>query len=120
MSEEKHEILEKLSETIYGFKAYPDMEHFENVAAALIKKHPCLTQPGSSKGWNGWYDSLRWKMGNYCSKLQTAGCMYIFINAGKEGDNSLRETSKNQKGMKSIFYLISRMMKKSSVFLLTY
>ncbi len=38
----KHEILEKLSETMYSFKAYPDKEHFEEVAAALIKKQPCL------------------------------------------------------------------------------
>lgn len=41
-AELKHEILEKLSETMYSFKAYPDKEHFEEVAAALIKKHPLL------------------------------------------------------------------------------
>ncbi|XP_048022912.1 uncharacterized protein LOC125253148 isoform X2 [Megalobrama amblycephala] len=79
----KHEILEKLSETIYSYKAYPNKEDFEAVAAALIKKHPCLTQPGSSKGWNGWYDSLRWKMGNYHSKLRRAGCLEVSINGGK-------------------------------------
>jgi len=49
----KHEILEKLSETIYSYKAYPDKEDFEAVATALIQKHPCFTQPSSSKGWNG-------------------------------------------------------------------
>lgn len=79
----KHEILQKLSETIYSYKAYPNKEDFEAVAAALIKKHPCLTQPGSSKGWNGWYDSLRWKMGNYRSKLRRAGCLEVSINGGK-------------------------------------
>ncbi|XDV22688.1 hypothetical protein PO909_027534 [Leuciscus waleckii] len=79
----KHEILEKLSETIYSYKAYPDKEDFEAVATALIQKHPCLTQPGSSKGWNGWYDSLRWKMGNYRSKLRRAGCLEVSINGGK-------------------------------------
>lgn len=41
-AELKHEILEKLSETMYSFKAYPDKGHFEEVAAALIKKHPLL------------------------------------------------------------------------------
>ncbi|XP_016348820.1 uncharacterized protein LOC107693812 [Sinocyclocheilus anshuiensis] len=79
----KHEILEKLSETIYSYKAYPDKENSEAVAAALIIKHPCLTQPGSSNGWNGWYDSLRWKMGNYSSKLRRAGCLEVSINGGK-------------------------------------
>jgi hypothetical protein len=79
----KHEILEKLSETIYSYKAYPDKDDFEAVATALIQKHPCLTQPGSSKGWNGWYDSLRWKMGNYRSKLRRAGCLEVSINGGK-------------------------------------
>lgn len=82
-AELKHEILEKLSETMYSFRAYPDKENFEEVAAALIKKHPCLTQPGSSKGWNGWYNSLRWKMGNYRSKLRRAGCLEVSINGGK-------------------------------------
>uniref|UniRef100_A0A8C2CVT6 Uncharacterized protein n=1 Tax=Cyprinus carpio TaxID=7962 RepID=A0A8C2CVT6_CYPCA len=82
-TELKHEILEKLSETMYSFRAYPDKENFEEVAAALIKKHPCLTQPGSSKGWNGWYNSLRWKMGNYRSKLRRAGCLEVSINGGK-------------------------------------
>ncbi|XP_016096511.1 uncharacterized protein, partial [Sinocyclocheilus grahami] len=79
----KHEILEKLSETIYSYKAYPDKENSEAVAAALIIKHPCLTQPGSSNGWNGWYDSLRWKMGNYRSKLRQTGCLEVSINGGK-------------------------------------
>ncbi len=82
-AELKHDILEKLSETMYSFKAYPDKENFEEVAAALIKKHPCLTQPGSFKGWNGWYNSLRWKMGNYRSKLRRAGCLEVSINGGK-------------------------------------
>ncbi|XP_056606334.1 uncharacterized protein LOC130424571 [Triplophysa dalaica] len=93
----KHEILEKLSETIYIFKAYPDKENFEDVAAALIKKHPCLTLPGSCKGWNGWYDSLRWKMGNYRSKLRRAGCLDVSINAGKRRGQQPQKSIKKSK-----------------------
>ncbi|CAM4528940.1 unnamed protein product [Leuciscus chuanchicus] len=41
----KHDILEKLAETMYSFKAYPEDDDFSSVAKALISKHPCLTEP---------------------------------------------------------------------------
>ncbi|XP_068566737.1 sterile alpha motif domain-containing protein 3-like [Cebidichthys violaceus] len=79
----KHEILEKLAETIYSFKAYPRDEEFNDVATALIQKHPCLTEPGSSNGCNGWKNSLKFKMGNYRTKLRRAGCTDVAVNGGK-------------------------------------
>lgn len=36
----KHEVLERLAESMYGFTAYPNNAQFESVAAALIGKHP--------------------------------------------------------------------------------
>uniref|UniRef100_A0A1A8LSW4 PB1 domain-containing protein n=1 Tax=Nothobranchius pienaari TaxID=704102 RepID=A0A1A8LSW4_9TELE len=51
----KSDILNKVSEEIFKYKAYPCDEHFVAVAEALIKKHPCLKEPGSS---NGWVDGL--------------------------------------------------------------
>jgi len=50
----KHEILEKLAETNHSFKAYPRDEDFNDGATAPIQKHPCLTEPGSANGCNGW------------------------------------------------------------------
>ncbi len=70
----KSEILLKLAETIYSFMTYPTLEHFECVAKALVEKHPCLTEPGSTSGWYGWKHSIKFKMGNYRQKLKGVGC----------------------------------------------
>ncbi|KAK0143414.1 hypothetical protein N1851_018451 [Merluccius polli] len=40
--DQKHDILEKLASTIYGFKAYPSDKEIAVVAEALVAKHPCL------------------------------------------------------------------------------
>ncbi|XP_010772848.1 sterile alpha motif domain-containing protein 3 [Notothenia coriiceps] len=79
----KHEILEKLAESIYSFKAYPCDEEYLDIATALIQKHPCLAEPGSSNGCNGWKNSVKFKMGNYRTKLRRAGCNDVAINEGK-------------------------------------
>lgn len=47
-SKAKSDILEKLAEEIFKFKAYPRDVDFSDVAEALIKKHPCLSEPGST------------------------------------------------------------------------
>ncbi|KAF7647225.1 hypothetical protein LDENG_00175800, partial [Lucifuga dentata] len=46
----KHDILEKLAETMYSFKAYPEDDDFSSVAETLISKHPGLTEPGPQPG----------------------------------------------------------------------
>lgn len=64
----KHDILEGLAGTMYTYKEYPSEDNFNQVAEALIKTHPCLTEPGSSTGWIGWKNSLKFKMANYRTK----------------------------------------------------
>lgn len=81
----KIEILEKLAETIYSYKAYPGNEEIDSVAAALIAKHPCLKEPSSTSGWYGWKISLKFKMGNYRQKLRDAGCQELKVNSEKRG-----------------------------------
>jgi len=81
----KTEILEKLAENIYSYKAYPGNEEIESVAAALIEKHPCLKEPSSTSGWYGWKISLKFKMGNYRQKLRDAGCQELKLNSEKRG-----------------------------------
>ena len=93
----KHEILEKLAETIYSFKAYPCDEEFNDVATALIQRHPCLTEPGSSNGCTGWKNSLKFKMGNYRTKLRRAGCTDVAVNDGKRKDQTPQRSVKRPK-----------------------
>lgn len=79
----KSEILLKLAETMYSFMTYPTLEHFGCVAKALVEKHPCLTEPGSTSGWYGWKHSLKFTMGNYRQKLKGVGCRELEVNSEK-------------------------------------
>ena len=79
----KSDILAKCAEAIFKHKAYPTEDKIESVAAALVKKHPCLKEPGSSVGYYGWNHSLTFKMGNYRSKLQALGCAELTVNSLK-------------------------------------
>ncbi|XP_041699601.1 sterile alpha motif domain-containing protein 3-like [Coregonus clupeaformis] len=81
--DQKHNILDKLASTIYGFKAYPSDKEIAMVAEALVRKHPCLKEAGSDNGWNGWKNSIKFKMGNYRTKMRRAGCQEVAVNAGK-------------------------------------
>ncbi|XP_076849675.1 sterile alpha motif domain-containing protein 3-like [Brachyhypopomus gauderio] len=81
----KHDILEKLAETMYSFKAYPAKEEFEAVAKALIQAHPCLKEQGSSSGCDAWKNSLKFKMGNYRTKMRQLGRLDVSVNGGKRG-----------------------------------
>ncbi|CAM4569217.1 unnamed protein product [Leuciscus chuanchicus] len=81
----KHDILEKLAETMYAFKAYPEKKDFEAVAKALVQTHPCLQETGSSSGWIGWKNSLKFKMGNYTTKMRQIGRVDVTVNGGKRG-----------------------------------
>ncbi|XP_072568838.1 uncharacterized protein [Paramormyrops kingsleyae] len=99
----KHDILEKLAETMYSFKAYPKDDDFISVAKALISKHPCLTEPGPH-GWYGWKNSLKFKMANYRTKLRKAGFEDVAINGGKrskgnpEGESSSKNIKRPKRG----------------------
>lgn len=79
----KHDILEKLASTLYGFKAYPNDKEMATTAEALVTKHPCLKEAGSETGWNGWKNSIKFKMGNFRNKMRRAGCQAVTANAGR-------------------------------------
>ena len=76
----KSAILEKLAETIYRFKAYPTDLQLSQVAEALVESHPCLREPFGS-GFYGWKTSLKYKMGNYRTKLRASGIAEVCVNA---------------------------------------
>ncbi|XP_062416872.1 uncharacterized protein LOC119214549 [Pungitius pungitius] len=86
----KSQILLKLAETIYSFMTYPTLEHYGCVAKALVEKHPCLTEPGSTSGWYGWKHSIKFKMGNYRQKLKAVSCREMEVNSEKRGAGDTR------------------------------
>ena len=77
----KSDILNRVVEEIYRYKAYPEDAHFCTVAEALIKKHPCLKEPGSFNGCYGWKQRLKYKMGNYRTQLKVLGCAELSVNS---------------------------------------
>ncbi|CAI5678291.1 unnamed protein product [Oreochromis niloticus] len=81
--DQKHNILETMGEEIYKLKAYPSTAQIGKAAEALVRKHPCLKERNSDTGWEGWKNSLRYKMGNQRKKLAKAGIMDVAVNAGK-------------------------------------
>ncbi|XP_010901889.1 uncharacterized protein LOC105029970 [Esox lucius] len=81
--DQKHNILDRMAWTIYNFKAYPNDKQFAKAAEALVNKHPCLKEPGSRTGCEGWKNSLKFKMGNYRQKLRRVGFPEVAVNGGK-------------------------------------
>ncbi|XP_069388840.1 sterile alpha motif domain-containing protein 3-like [Paralichthys olivaceus] len=81
--DQKHNILDVMAAEIYKDKAYPSTKEIVKAAEALVSKHPCLTENGSKTGYKGWKNSLRFKMGNYRTKLSKAGIKDVAVNAGK-------------------------------------
>ncbi|XP_041664379.1 uncharacterized protein LOC121523526 [Cheilinus undulatus] len=77
------DILEKVAEEIYKYKGYPTDADFSDVAEALIRKHPCLSEPGSYNGCYGWKQRLKTKMGNYRTQLRLIGCSELLANSLK-------------------------------------
>lgn len=90
----KSAILESLASEIIKYKAYPTSAEFDDVAEALIKKHPCLKEQGSITGFYGWKISLKYKMGNYRTSLRNI-TSELSINSLKRGRGDTH-TSPNQ------------------------
>lgn len=79
----KHVILERLAEAMYKYTAYPTEEQCREVAAALISKHPCLKEAGSPTGYCGWKNSIKFKMGNFRTKMRRSGMADVTVNGNK-------------------------------------
>lgn len=91
------DILERLAESIFEYVAYPTAAQFADVAEALIRKHPCLKEVGSYNGCYGWQQRLKFKMGNYRSKLRGLGCPELDVNALKKKRANEKTPAKNVK-----------------------
>ncbi|XP_073346576.1 uncharacterized protein [Pagrus major] len=93
----KSDILERLAEAMFSYTAYPNDPQRAAVAQALIKKHPCLREPGSFNGCYGWQQSLKYKCANYRSKLKAHGNPELLINSLKHKQEGDRQPAKNIK-----------------------
>lgn len=89
------DILEKLAECIFQYVAYPTSAQLSNVAEALIHKHPCLKELGSYNGCYAWQQRL--KMGNFRSKLRSAGCPELEANSLAKKRTNEKAPAKNIK-----------------------
>lgn len=93
----KSDILDEIAKAIYAHNPYPTREEYDHVAQALINKHPCLREPGSSSGWYCWKFSLKFKMGNFRQKLRVAGCNELRVNARSTGGTSSKSLKRAKK-----------------------
>lgn len=76
----KMEILDKIAQAVFEIKSYPEKDELESVASSLVLKYPCLKEPGSVTGYEGWKTRIKYKLGNYRAKLRQAGCNEVAIN----------------------------------------
>ncbi|XP_035531608.1 uncharacterized protein LOC118338407 [Morone saxatilis] len=82
----KMDILDRIAQAVFEVKAYPDQDQIGSVALALVSKHPCRREPGSGTGYDGLKMSIKYKLGNYRSKLRQAGCIEVSINRKRRCD----------------------------------
>ena len=94
------DILRNLAEAIFEYTAYPSSAQLSQVAEALVKKHPCLKEPGSFNGCYGWIQRLKYKMNNFRSKLRGTGCPEIVVNSLKRKVSHEQTPAKNVKKAK--------------------
>ncbi|KAJ8389530.1 hypothetical protein AAFF_G00119200 [Aldrovandia affinis] len=92
----KMEILDKIAQAMFVLKAYPESHEIEAVASKLVRTHPCLMEPGTGTGYHGWTISIKFKLGNYRSKLHRAGCNEVSVNRKrreKDGDKEFNRVT---------------------------
>lgn len=97
----KSDILERITEALYMYTAYPNDALRMTVCQALVKKHPCLRERGSLSGCEGWNNSLMYKFGNYRSKLRVSGSQEVLINSLKHKHGGQRHPRQVKKPKKS-------------------
>ncbi|XP_042612151.1 uncharacterized protein LOC122144989 [Cyprinus carpio] len=97
----KSNILDKLAESIFVYTAYPSSAQREQVAEALVMKHPCLRDPVSFNGLYSWHNSLKYKLGNFRAKVKHLGIPELNVNCLKRKSAADKTPSKKLKSKKS-------------------
>jgi len=53
-----------------------------------VDKFPCLREPGSQNGFDGWTNSIVFKMCNYRTEIRKAGGEEMKVNGGCKSRNA--------------------------------
>lgn len=93
----KSDILEGLIQEIVKYTVYPKDSKFDEVAEALILKHPCLRENVSPLGYEGWKTSLKYKLSNYRTHLRKVGCPEVCVNSLRNKPSGKRSPAFNVK-----------------------
>lgn len=70
---------------------------FDEVAEALILRHPCLRENTSPLGYEGWKMSLKYKLSNYRTQLRKVGCPEVCVNSLRNKPAEKRSSAFNMK-----------------------
>ncbi|XP_056619587.1 uncharacterized protein LOC130433854 [Triplophysa dalaica] len=93
----KKDVMDHLVKAIYMYTSYPSGKQIEGVAEALIRKYPCLKEPGSFTGFQGWQMSLKYKMADYRRRLSKFGFPEVLCNTFKKKNPEDRKSAKSVK-----------------------
>lgn len=93
----KKDINDHLVKAIHLYTSYPSGKQIKIVAEALIRKYPCLREPGSFSGIHGWQISLKYKMAYYRRRLSQFGFPDVSCNTLKQKNPEDRTSAKNVK-----------------------
>ena len=85
---EKGDLLKTLTNEIYHYTAYPDEAQFVSVAKTLVEAYPCLKEPATINGYEGWLNSLKFAMANLRTKLRKNGVAEAMANGGRRSHAS--------------------------------
>lgn len=80
--------------------AHPSSAQRQQVAEALVAKHPCLRDPVSFNGLYSWHNSLKYKLGNYGAKVRQLGLPELSVNSLKRKAAEDNTPAKNLKKAK--------------------
>lgn len=95
----------ELTREIYQYKSYRLDAHFCSVAEALIKRHPCLKEPGPFSGCYGWKQWRKYKMGNDETHQKLQECPELSVNSLKS--KTLKDAVPAKKAMTGRSKLLS-------------
>lgn len=93
----KSDILQGLIQEVVKHTVYPADSKFDQVAEALILKHPCLKEKGSPSAYVGWKMSLKYKLANYPTHLRKVGCPEVCVNSLKNKPPEKCEEAQQQR-----------------------
>lgn len=96
----RSDILEGLIQEVVKHTVYFKDNKFDEVAEALILKHPCLKETTSPLGYEWWKMSLKYKLSNYRTQLRKVGCPEVCVNSLKNKPSEKRSPAFNVKKAK--------------------